>query len=85
MNTHADTWCVRDNWTPMHYTGDICELSPFLNTYAPVQEIAVALCYTVWKDDEGKQYLIVGDKISWCVTVLENSLINPNQIRGYGL
>ena len=63
MDTHTDTCCAGANWTPMHYTGDVFELSPFLNTYDSVQEIPVALCCTVWKDDEVKEYLLVGEKM----------------------
>ena len=69
----------------MNYTGDMCEVSPFLKTYAPVPDIPVARCCTVWTDDKGKQYLLVGDKILWFGTALDNSLINPNRIRAYGL
>ena len=69
----------------MHYTGDICEVSPFLNTYAQVQDITIARFCTVWKDDEGKEYLLVGDEMLWFVTALENSLINPNHIRDCGI
>ena len=69
----------------MHYTGDICEVYPFLNTYAPVQEIPVARCCTVGIDDEGKEYLLVGDEMLWFGTALGNLLINPNKIRAYGL
>ena len=39
----------------------------------------------MWTDDDGKEYLIVGDKMLWFGTALENLLINPNQIRAYGL
>ena len=63
MDTHAYNCCAGANWTPMHYTGEICVVSPFLNTYAPVQEILVARCCNVWKDDEGKDYLLVGDEM----------------------
>ena len=69
----------------MNYTGDMCEVSPFLKTYAPVPDIPVARCCTVWMYDKGKQYLLVGDKILWFGTALDNSLINPNQIRAYSL
>ena len=69
----------------MHYTGDICEVSPLFNTYAPVQEIPVSRCCTVWTYDEGKEYLLVGDEMLWFGTALESSLINPNHIRAYGL
>ena len=85
MDTHADTCCAGSNWTPLHFTGEIFEVSPFLNIYAPVQEIPVARCCTVWTDDEGKEYLLVGDEMLWFGTALENSLINPNQIRACGL
>ena len=57
MDTQADTCCAGANWTPMQYTGEICEVSLFLNTYAPVQYIPVARC---------------------CI-------VNPSQIRAYGL
>ena len=83
MDTHADTCCSGANWTPMHYTGEICEMSPFLNTYAPVQEIPVARCCTVWIDDEGKEYLLVGDEILWIETAPENLMIHPNHILAY--
>ena len=72
MDNHTDTCCAGANWTPMHYTGEICEVYPLLNTYAPVQEIPVAHCFNVWTDDEGKAYLLVGDEILWFGTVLEN-------------
>ena len=85
MDTHADNFYAGSNWTPMHYTGDICEVSPFFNTYTPVQEIPVARCCTMWTYDEGKKYVLVGDKMLWFGTALENSFINPNQIRAYGL
>ena len=85
MDTHADTCCAGANWTPMHYTGEICEVSPFLNTYALVQDIPVARCCTVWTDDEVKDYLLVGEEMLCFGTALENPLINPNQIHAYGL
>jgi hypothetical protein len=31
------------------------------------------------------EYLLVGDQMLWFGTLLPNSLINPNQIRAYGL
>ena len=72
MDTHADTCCAGSNWNPMHYTGDICEVSPFLNNYAPVQEIPVARCCTVYTDYKRKEYPLVGDKMLRFGTALEN-------------
>ena len=48
LDTHADTSCADANWALLEYTGEICEVSPFLTTYDPIQEIPVAQCCTVW-------------------------------------
>ena len=85
MDTHADSCCAGANWNLMHYTGEICEVSSFLNAYASVQDILVARCCTVWTDDEGKEYVLVGDEMLWFGTSLENLMIIPNQICAYGL
>ena len=85
-DTHADTCCAGSNWKLMELTNEVCEVSPFLDTYESVKEVPVARCCTVWTSpDTGQEYLLVGDQMLWFGTQLENSLINPNQIREYGL
>jgi hypothetical protein len=70
----------------MEFTGEICEVNPFISTYTPLQEIPVAHCGTVWTcDTTGRDFLLVGDEMLWFGTQSENSLINPNQIRASGL
>ena len=86
LDTDADTSCAGANWALLEYTGEICEVSPFLTTYDPIQEIPVARCCTVWTSDQtGIDYLLVGDQMLWFGTLLPNSLLNPNQIRAFGL
>ena len=65
LGIHADTCCAGANWTPMIYTGEHCEVSPFLSIYDPVQEIMIAQCCTVWTSDDGKEYLLVGNEMLW--------------------
>ena len=70
----------------MEFTNEVCEVSPFLNTYEPVKEIPVARCCTVWTSPyTGAEYLLVGDQMLWFGEQLKHSLINPNQIREYGI
>ncbi len=38
-DTHADTCCAGANWKLMEYTGEMCEVSLFLNEYDLVTEI----------------------------------------------
>ena len=85
LDSHADICCAGANWTPMLYTGEHCEVSPFLSTYNLVQEVLIARCRTVWTSDKGKEYLLVGDEMLWFGNTLANSLINPNQLRAYGI
>jgi hypothetical protein len=70
----------------MELTGKKCDVTPFLATYQPVQEILVTRCCIVWTDQHySKEYLLIGDQMLWFGTSLPNSLINPNQIRAYGI
>ena len=57
-----------------------------MDSYDPVQEIPIARCCTVWtSEDDGTEYLLVGNEMLWFGTRLKHSLINPNQIRAYGI
>jgi hypothetical protein len=86
LDTHADTCCAGANWSLMEYTGEICDVNPFLDSYQPIQEIPVARCCTVWTNqDDSMEYLLVGDQMLWFGTQLPHSLINPNQLRAYGI
>jgi hypothetical protein len=86
MDTHADTSCAGANWKLEETTDEVCEVTPFLDSYAPVKEIMVARCSTVWTSpDTGREYLLVGDQMLWFGTQMSHSLINPNQIREYGI
>jgi hypothetical protein len=70
----------------MELTGEVCNVTPFLESYQPIQEIPVARCCTVWTDQNTSiEYLLVADQMLWFGTLLPNSLINPNQLRAYGI
>jgi hypothetical protein len=86
LDTHADTCCAGANWSPLELNGETCDVNPFLDSYSPVTGIPVARCCTVWTDlTTSQEYLLVGDQMLFFGTLLPNSLINPNQLRAYGL
>jgi hypothetical protein len=86
MDTHADTCCAGDNWALMDLTGDICEVTPFLESFEPVDEVPVARCGTIWTSPQtGKEYLLVADQMLCFGTQLPNSLLNPNQLCTFGV
>jgi hypothetical protein len=83
---HADTCCASSNWSLLEYTGQMCEVTPFLSTYEPVSEIPIARCCTVWMDQScSLEYLLVGDQMLWFGTLLPIFFIKPNQLQAYGL
>jgi len=85
-DTHADTCCAGKNWKVLNFTNEVCEVTPFLDSYEPVKEVMVATCGTVWTSpNTGREYLLVGDQMLWFGSQMNNSLVNPNQIREYGL
>jgi hypothetical protein len=85
LDTHADTSCACANWC-MELTGEICEVTPFHTSYTPMQAIPVAQCCTVYTlTQTGREYLIVCDQMLWFGQKLNNSLLNPNQMRVYGI
>ena len=85
-DTHADTCCAGTNWKLMELTNEICEVSPFLGTYKSVKHIPVARCCTVWTDPSTSlEYLLVADQMLWFGTMMDHSLLNPNQIRAYNI
>jgi hypothetical protein len=63
MDTHADTCCAGANWQLLDFTIEVCEVTPFLDSYEPVKEVMVARCGTVWMSpNTGHEYLLVGDQ-----------------------
>ena len=59
MDTHADTCCAGANWKLLDSTNEVCEVTPFLDSYEPVKEVMVARCGTVWTSpDTGREYLL---------------------------
>ena len=50
LDTHADTSCAGVNWALLELTSDICEVTPFLDSYEPINEISLACCGMVWTD-----------------------------------
>ena len=86
LDMHADMCCTGANWALMELTGDVCEVKLFLDFCDPMNEIPLAHCGTVWMGPTTMQeYLLVGDQMLWFRNLLSNSLINPNQIRAYGI
>ena len=86
MDSHADTCCDGANWTVLKLTGEICEVTPCLDSYDPVNEIPITKCATVWTSTKtGVEYLLICDQMLWFSSQLPHSLMNPNQMQAFGI
>ena len=85
MDNHADTICAGANWKLLEYTGEYCEVTPYTDEYAPKKDVPVAKCATVYTSDEGLSYLLVADQVLWFGSSMPNTLINPHQLRHFGV
>jgi hypothetical protein len=84
--TAADTICAGANWTVLEFTGKYCNVSPFSTEYAPLENVPVARCATVYTfDSTGTTVLLIADQVLWFGTNIPTSLINPHQLRDYGI
>ena len=86
MNSHADTTCAGAGFQLLGTPLKTCTVAPFIDSYAPLDEISMGTCITAWNDPfthetfvlAFHQSLFFGEK-------LKHSLINPNQLRKNGL
>ena len=60
IDNHADTICAGANWTVLEFTGEYCNVSPFSTEYAPLENVPVARCATVYTfDSTGTTVLLI--------------------------
>jgi hypothetical protein len=63
LDTHAHTCCAGANWALIELTNQVCEVTPFLDSYEPITEVPLARCGTVWSYPTSTQdYPLVGDQ-----------------------
>jgi hypothetical protein len=86
MDTHADTCVLGRNFTPLHYTGRVCNVQPYSDDYSPVTDIAIITGATAYDCTSTFQtYILVFNEGLDFIDRLQHSLINPNQMRYAGI
>ena len=86
LDSHADTCALGSNFVPLHYTGRVCDVSPYSSTYDPERDVPIVTGATAYTDQaSGQVYILVINEGLWFGEKLTNSLINPNQLRYAGV
>ena len=55
LNTPSNNFCAGTNWVLLVHNGEICEWTPFLNSYNPFKEMTTTGCCTICTSEENKE------------------------------
>ena len=84
-DTHADTTAAGANCIILEYTGKVCDVSPYTDTYESVKNVPIVNAATAWQSPlTGQTYILVMNEVLWMGDSMDNTLFNPNQFRHYG-
>ena len=85
LDSHADTTVFGKNFLLLAYTGRECDVMPYTDTYESVKGVPIVSAATAWTCmDTGQTYILVVHEGLWMSDTMENSLMNPNQLRAFG-
>eukprot|EP00957_Ditylum_brightwellii_P053773 4073287-Ditylum_brightwellii.AAC.2 len=85
LDSHVDTTCVGRNTVPLYYTGQVCNVMPYNDTYQPVKDVPIGGAATAWTHPQSGHTIIfeLHQVLMFC-DELDVTLANPNQIRYSG-
>ena len=84
LDTHADTFVAGRNCLLMHFTERVCDIMPYSDDYDPKLGIPIAKVATGYTASNGARSILVFNEALW-LPEMEHSLMNPNQLRHYGI
>lgn len=86
MDSHADTCVAGPNFVILEFTGEQCDVTPYTNDYQPITNVSVVNAATAYTDEATGMTLILRfNQVLWYGKRMKMSLINPNQLRHYGI
>ena len=85
-DTNADTCCLGQNWRILEYTCRTADVYSYDHTQAPITGVPIVTAATSWNDPTtGETLVLVINEGLYYGRKLDHSLINPNQLRCYGI
>ena len=86
MDSHADTCVAGPNFVILEFTGEQCDVTPYTNDYHPITNVSVVNAATAYTDETtGVTIILRFNQVLWYGKRMKMSLINPNQLRHYGI
>ena len=85
LDSHAGTVVLGSNCVVLHHTGNVCEVSPYMDEYDGITDFPVVRGATLLTDQHtNEEYILIFNEALWMGDTLAHSLINPNQLRAFG-
>ena len=84
LDTHADTFVAGRNCLVLGYTERVCDVMPYSDDYEPKTGIPIVKAATGYTAASGERSILVFNEALW-MPEMECSLMNPNQLRHFGV
>ena len=86
LDSHAYTIVAGRNCIILSYTGRECDVSPYRDDYEAVKGVPIVHAATAWQlQHTGQTYILVLNEALWMGDTMDHSLVNPNQLRHFGI
>ena len=85
LDTHADTICAGRNCRLLDRTGHCCDVRGFHDELSEMKDVPVATVATGITTSDGIEYILVFNEVLYFGDTMDHTLINPYQIRHYGI
>ena len=59
LDSHADTCVVGATWKVMVYTGVVCDVYPYSDSYKPLEQVPVVEAVTAYNHPAGEMFILV--------------------------
>ena len=84
LDTHADTFVAGRNCLLMNYTERVCDVMPYSDEYEAKKSVPIVQVATGYTASNGQRTILIINEALW-LPELDNSLMNPNQLRHFGV
>ena len=85
-DTNADTCCLGKNFIISQYSTRTADVYAYDKSYKPIENVPIVTGVTAYDDKRtGETYILVFHESLYYGSKLDHSLINPNQLRHYGI
>jgi hypothetical protein len=85
LDSRADTCCMGKGFRVVEYSGQTCDVYPYHPTYEPKKGVPIVKAITAFDDEQGNTVILCFSQVLYFNNELEQSLLNPNQMRWNGL